>query len=242
MAEPSKSQFVVESRIVEAEQNGLGHPKENEAILAPKITVFDGQSVNVGQTTQTPFVTAIKTAMPGTKPANTLLTEGLNVPPNPPFPGQIKAVSIGEERPALAPGGQGVDPVLERMNRVVQQITPQTAEPVITVVTEGLQINLQVTSVDSDTVSLDATIQTANILDVKERVVDEVGTTIQSPRVETVRVHATETVRLGEKTTLSCGSNSNRSVEFVIRRYSETDPPPKQVKSGVSLDAIKPTY
>jgi hypothetical protein len=196
LAEPSKPQFIVESRIVETQQNGLGHPKEKEAILPPKITVFDGQSASVGQTTQTPFLTAIKTATPGTKPANCVRAEGLIVPTNLPFLNQAK------------------DPA---------SIAPQTSAPIMTVVTEGLLINLTVTRIDDASVSLDATIQTANILEVKERVVDEIGTTIQSPKVEIVLMYAAETVRLGEKTTLSCGNNSNRSIEFVIRRYDETD-------------------
>lgn len=56
---------------------------------------------------------------------------------------------------------------------------------------------------------------------VKERVADKKGTKIQLPTTETIQLRTFGVARLGEKTIFSCGKGSMRSVEILIRPYSE---------------------
>jgi hypothetical protein len=96
--------------------------------------------------------------------------------------------------------------------------TPNGKEPKITVLKEGLRIDCTVTSIDAKYVTVDATIRDSHIADVEGRLADDEGALAQTPSVVTDETRVVGPVRLGEKREISCGRDSNRSVEFVIRR------------------------
>jgi hypothetical protein len=96
--------------------------------------------------------------------------------------------------------------------------TPNGKEPTITVLKEGLKIDCTVTSIDAKYVRLDATIRDSHVADVELRRADEDGALAQAPSIETVETRVVGPVRLGEKREMSCGRDSDRSVELVICR------------------------
>src|SRR5688572_18700239 len=93
--------------------------------------------------------------------------------------------------------------------------TPTGQEPVIKVVNEGVNVTATPTSVGEEEISLDLVIQNARVKSVEERPIDRVGSVIQLPTVESVEVRTTKVVRLGKKTTVTCGTHS---FSFVVHR------------------------
>ena len=115
--------------------------------------------------------------------------------------------------------------------------TTHGKEAAITILNEGTKVALSVTSVDSEYVTLDATIQDSSIVNVEERVADQDGTLAQAPTVESAQVRLVGPVRLGEKREIELGHDSDRTVELVIRR---SDAPLKQLELPFHSDLEGP--
>jgi len=96
----------------------------------------------------------------------------------------------------------------------------QVSEPVITLLSEGVRIDLTVEGVDRPLPTLDVTVEYSKIDGVEQVSLtdDPNGSTIQAPRLVTTKVRTLKSVRLGETTTIKLGKNDPRSVELVVKR------------------------
>jgi hypothetical protein len=91
-------------------------------------------------------------------------------------------------------------------------------EPVIKVVHEGVTVSATPTHIDQHGISLDLVIRNTRVKTVGERLIDDDGSRIQLPTVESTEVQASTAVRLGEQQAIHCG---DRTLTFVVCRFQE---------------------
>lgn len=94
-------------------------------------------------------------------------------------------------------------------------------QPVITVLSEGVQVNLAVTGVDEQHAALDITIEQSKLDGCEEVNLSDSpeGPTVQSPRLVSTKVRTIKTVRLGEVTAIKLAKDNPKSIELTVKRY-----------------------